>query len=58
MTEFWKGESAEKKYLIDPESGYFRALEFARDPVSLLETYKLDHFDNGGTEDDVGILAI
>lgn len=58
MNEFWRGQSKEKEFLIDRESGYFRALDFANDPVSFLEEYKLHHLDDGGSEEELGIQIV
>lgn len=58
MREFWKGESAEKDFLIDPESGYFAAHTFAQNPVTYLETFRIDLLDNNADEGEIGIQAI
>lgn len=58
MKEFWTGESAEKEFQIDRESGYFNAQKFASNPIEYLEGFKVAVLDEGCEEDELGIRAI
>lgn len=58
MSESWTGESAERKEMIDIESGYFRAQSFTYDLVQYLQTLKMELLDDGYSETEVGMAAI
>ncbi len=45
---FFRKASAEKEFLIDPESGYFIAQNFAHDPVGCLEELRIDMIKQDG----------
>jgi len=53
-----KFESAEDTFLIDPESGYFRALDFVTNPVGYFSNYYQDLVDNGFLKETFGLQAI
>lgn len=46
-------ESAEKKYFIDPESGYYNALSFVSDPVKYFSAYRQQLIDEGFEDSDI-----
>ena len=51
-------ESAEKKFLIEPESGYFQAIHFAHDPVQHFINFRQYLFDESFEEADWGVQAM
>jgi hypothetical protein len=48
-----KKGSAEEKYIIDRESGYFKALQFSRNPVEYVRMYLQGLIDDEFADEDV-----
>jgi hypothetical protein len=53
MKEISKFVSAEQKNLIDPESGYFKALEFVSNPVIYFSNYRKELVADGFLDVDI-----
>jgi hypothetical protein len=51
-------ESAEQKYFIDTESGYFKAISFAKDPVDYFVAFKQTLREDEFEEADFGLQAM